>query len=315
MHSYNNGHISGSLGAKYDDENKRIFFALRSRTRREIHRLFMIWTPSCFILFVVQLCANHFRNPDYLTYLSSLIQDPPIWLIVLSSFQCSCTLLLVTANQTGFYTLSTIFAHSIGLCLQTISYDPSSFVFVPGRKLIVKKSSPKIFSSVNSNLYVKPTNVESIDEAVQKYHKLETLTQNYNELFQNLVFFDQLFTSIVLCQTMYVTLNQMEISSTAGWLIFAFTSVYCGTTTGILLSACGSVLELSTKFTHSWLQYFSVLADSVQYDELHRMKLKLKNCLPFGFSSGRYYTIGPGTVLTFFSIMSSYLIILFQLYP
>lgn len=119
----------------------------------------------------------------------------------------------------------------------------------------------------------------------------------------------------------------------------------------VMLVEMGRVHKVSGQFTEEWMRHlvkkinyldFNNCADTkknehdLTYEDLDYVNLEayqnyalgdvrtrrwtgfvlkslLETCKPFGFECGGCYVVTPNTVLTFFSILTSYLIIILQL--
>lgn len=174
---------------------------------------------------------------------------------------------------------------------------------------------------------------ERMKLAVTKFEHLRAGVIQYNGIFSGLLFFCKAMLIMQITLMSYIPLRRSNT------LPFSTTMTLMGLTlhqvirTGILLIEMGKVYRVSGQFTETWMRLLVgriTLHGHVEekHNEVSKprdarvngdkwtgflMKSQLETCKPFGFDSGGCYVVTPNTILTFFSIVTSYLIIMLQL--
>lgn len=188
--------------------------------------------------------------------------------------------------------------------------------------------------------------------AVRKFEHLRVHITEYNGLFSGLLFFVKALLVVQIAIMSYIPLrkdNPLPFSTT---IILVALTLHHVIQVIIVLIEMGKVYKASGQFTDEWMRHLverineyvdycanhveisELDVDSVDYGNLVNKHLRIRHdkrdkeggkwsgfalkslletCKPFGFDCGGCYTVTPNTILTFFSIVTSYLIILLQL--
>lgn len=289
-------------------------------------RPFIITIPLSIIL----MGFNILVSPRYPMYLYSLVPADVeiLWL----KFAC----FIITWMEVYFFALCenqieilyTAFAKSVSSCLK-ILYMPAQIWHPYNPK--TAPSSPCLHHVSKINL--KTTNHQHKDEAkpsvtsvdvlntfedsVEKFERLNSLVILFNKIFAWPMVVFKTFTMVRLCCYVYVILKhpqaqtafpatvatQFQLCVVFPYAVFATCFKF-----GLSLTALGEVYSHSVKFLHCWKKLLMLLNQQPNWRE--RL---LKSCSRFGFHCGNLYTIRPQTILTFYSVTLTYLIILLQL--
>lgn len=156
-----------------------------------------------------------------------------------------------------------------------------------------------------------------LDQALIYYKRLDHLVKESNKLFAwNLAIIMGGY-SLMGCIVAFLPLHYWDSNSPLmlGYIFLFVTMMYifCRTIPGM-----GKVYEVSKSFRVSWLRGVSYSKDSLnlvveQGNYFKLLKLRLQSCIPFGFKCGNFFYIKTSTILTFFSAIATYVIILLQL--
>ena len=153
----------------------------------------------------------------------------------------------------------------------------------------------------------KPLGVHNLEVALGKHEQIKDLIDTFNELFSWFLVLYKALSLIQVCTLIFVALRRITQSPSAS-AVFQTTAVSYVVRICVLLPSMGSVYKESVKFKDSWSKILPEL-DPLNYT----VKRRLKYCYPIGFRAGNFYHVTPTTVLTFFSITTTYLIVLLQL--
>jgi hypothetical protein len=134
--------------------------------------------------------------------------------------------------------------------------------------------------------------------------------EQYNEIFGWQLFYQlggSMFTS---CFLAYTPLRHWKTTSLLDLGFYTTTFVSTMGLFSVLYPALGSVWDASIKFKQSWVKGMS---DAYTYQNCNSYNfIGLKSCYPFGIMCGCFFVIRCHTLLTFFSAISTYLIIMLQ---
>lgn len=160
-----------------------------------------------------------------------------------------------------------------------------------------------------------------IQSKVRKYEHLRSLMTEYNEIFSGLLLICKFGITAQLVIMSYLILARMNMIPKTSLLICATIVIYYSVLITILLTEMGSVLTGSKEFKNN-MERSLVKGDlkpgqmGMSSEDLRKAYLTsrlLSGCGSFGFRCGSCYVIGRGTILTFFPIVTSYLIIMMQM--
>lgn len=164
--------------------------------------------------------------------------------------------------------------------------------------------------------------IKELTICLQFYDKFHSLVQKFNELFADLLFVVKAMFMILLCILVYIPLRISHLLTVpmVAYSIFAFISYVLIRRISLILTSMGKVYEGSKAFKTTWSSGFP----RPDPNEKHRISPALarqndrnKERLIFlsriRFRCGDFYHIQPRTILTFFSITTTYIIVLLQL--
>jgi hypothetical protein len=154
---------------------------------------------------------------------------------------------------------------------------------------------------------------ESFELHFNQFNKLEGLVNEFNELFATLTFTFKAFAMFNLYLFTFGILNVTHDSriydTTDGLLgigLLSMVATFIVFRILYMLRSVGSVYGESQVFKDSWSKALGYLTD------LQRHQLTMIR--PFGIKSGKLYSIKPCTVLTFFSVLTTHIIVILQVY-
>ena len=198
-----------------------------------------------------------------------------------------------------FEIFSVLFAQNVKHSLRILSFcsDFESDYFISDEELFFVKGH-------NNNLKQNSIPTASLFENNLKlFEDLTNLVIKYNDMFRYAILIFQCFTLSTVYTFVYSALNLNDFSG--GTLYF---SVALSQTIRLLivLLSFSLVYYESGAFKESWIRALDSLNQS--------QREKLNFVRPIGFVVGRLYVAIPSTVLTFFSVMTSHVIVLLQVY-
>ena len=229
------------------------------------------------------------------------------------------------------------FSHSVSKCLEILSYHPHShFPVNPTSQSdpVTAKLAKQKIKTITKYPTSHDITSNQLTFCLEMYDKLSLLVRSYNSLFAYLLFYLKAMILVMLCALIYVPLRfkikQNTSISTLALLIFFGLAYSLTRRLVLLLNSMGNVYQKSLSFKASWVNHvfpFPRLAFPVaetdyavfesaasilkRQNQLHKDLLQL--CPPIRFKCAAFYDISPNTLLTFFSIMTTYLIVLLQI--
>lgn len=159
--------------------------------------------------------------------------------------------------------------------------------------------------------------LQRMDDALNYYKLLIRLMEEANSIFSTTIAFQFGGYFALGCITAFLPLRYWGVASPLSLLSYVFIFftliyIFCRVFPGM-----GSVFDKSKGFRGSWKRGVAYSRDSLKlvvesetYFKL--LRLRLKSCTPLGFKCGNFFYIRNGTMLTFFSAISTYLIIMLQ---
>jgi len=139
--------------------------------------------------------------------------------------------------------------------------------------------------------------------AMRMYAEVENLVEEFNSIFSEVLFWMKVVAVCALCGSCYACLKpdyDFNIYSVAMYLLYAAASLGRQIR---MLGAMGKVYHQSAKLKRAWLDKAS---NPVQIFRLQHLPL-------MQFQIGGYYGVTPNTILTLFSVTTTYVIVLLQL--
>lgn len=308
---------------KGDPEGQQFYIRFHHRRAKVVH----IYLPTVIIISLVLITLNHLHHPQFPGHITSLFLRPgdgffSNWrngLITLFSFGVQNFLILyfyLALYQFLFFT--TITAVSFQLCLNA---------------LIGKSSPEKLLALLKDGDCGSERLLSFVESTVDKYEHIRSLMTEYNgTLSKMLLFFKGMFL-VHMTLMSYFPLQKEKLLPRGSTTILVVVVIHYVVKVTELLSRMGAVYKTSKQFREVWMTNlrkvnFGEFRDTGRNQgqiengkgsqrrgivNIVKMKLILDTCTPFGFDVGGCYVVKPGTILTFFSIITSYLIIMLQL--
>jgi hypothetical protein len=191
-----------------------------------------------------------------------------------------------------FDIVTAAFAEGIKHSLRTLSFQDDGV------------ESDEIIPRYLKSAFVNENKVSDMfEENVNSYEELNAIVLEYGNLFCYALLIFKCFTLIEIYIVVYSVLALQELSSAALYSVISLTQAIRLVNVLIALSF---VQFESKKFKESWVRELEFLTKP--------QKDKLRFIRPIGFVIGRLYVIIPSTILTFFSIMTTHVIVLLQVY-
>jgi hypothetical protein len=246
---------------------------------------------------------TQWTTPEFPAFLSYYINNPLDeaqfwWLFPVGFAFQQFNLIVILLAFSHFHVLFIQLADSIVMGLKLITCNEGS---ITGIHFIEKD---KVFSaSIRTTIL----------DYTGQFCILDRFIKMANRLLGWPLFFYKTTVSVNFAILMFVPLRFINESNFLSLVIFFWSGLFFAMHMWILLTTLGNVLEESKKFRESWMKALPdlyVLNRSQDSGETYNF---LRRCVPFGFRCGSFYLVQPGTILTWFSVTLSYLIILFQL--
>jgi hypothetical protein len=310
--------------------SKKQFEAIRRierkmrKARRKSSIIISLWTASSMIL----IGFNHANNLGFPAYMTSYLGNPLdpeafYWLIYVSFTIQIYGMSISILTFTHFHFICLGFSNSIGSALEYISFEAGSRsrpTAADNIFLVASKSTSEIEwnSKENnwiSNLGVGPDPID-IKTACAKFQMLKELVGSFNSIYRWMFIFYKTSILIQYCILFYVPMRYLSEVPFSSILIFIVSGLFFSIQLSSLLPAMAKVFSLSKAFKGTWLQSFPNLTYVENSDQFYTLNMQMQilgKCTEFGFEAGRFYIVKSGTILTFFSIATSYLIVLLQL--
>ena len=187
------------------------------------------------------------------------------------------------------------------LCVDLLSVKPDDECFKNSERTHVEYDDDS-----NANI---PPAVEAFERNVAEYHQLRRTVDHFNEIHGWPLFF---YKGIILVLSTILLYYPSIIKNTEDGRITSMLSYSC--VIGILgrifllLYSMGQFYSATQRFTQRWRRYLAW--NGLLYE---RNVAILHSCEPFGFESGDFYAIKPSTILTFLSVLLSYVIFAYQI--
>jgi hypothetical protein len=158
---------------------------------------------------------------------------------------------------------------------------------------------------------VSPAEVlEAIQDSIYRYERLSLLMKKFNRTFSWTVFIYKAFTLSRTCCYVYVLLKLRDKTDSTSLLAIPYGVLALSARIILNLTSFGRVQILSERFKTAWTK---VVLGMDPYSVVRICERKLQGCTNFGVFCGNFYMIYPRTILTFYSVTMTYLIIFLQL--
>lgn len=151
--------------------------------------------------------------------------------------------------------------------------------------------------------------LEIFHDSVERFEQLRTGIEEFNAVFSWVLFVRQALTMVKICCFCYLLLKGPSDTGFPGAVIFVYAVVAIYVKFGSILNGMGATMFETKEFATQWRKVLMVIAPLGRTEE----EKKLNRCSPFGFRMGVFYTVKPHTLLTFSSVVLTYLILLLQL--
>lgn len=162
-----------------------------------------------------------------------------------------------------------------------------------------------------------------VESILDRFEVVKDAMMKYNKIFGGLHLFCKGMLLFQITALAYFPLQRMNAVPFPSLSIFVTMLIHDVIQVVVLLFEMGSVFKVSNKFKETWIWNLQKLSrctrDTTDGEEdrngLELLKLKgmLESCTPVGFEFGGCYIVTSNTILTVFSIVSTYLIIMMQL--
>jgi len=133
--------------------------------------------------------------------------------------------------------------------------------------------------------------------------ELNYLIEEFNNNFGFLILLTKTFS---LLNIYFFVWSYLSYPNTAGVALYFIVAAVHVVRCSIIIPVLGAVYDEHLRFQKSWRECLSSLT--------HIEKRQLDFLVPCGFKPAQLYTIRPQTILTFFSVMTSHVIIILQIY-
>jgi hypothetical protein len=206
---------------------------------------------------------------------------------------------------TFFEFLTILMAQSVSQCLQLLNYQTINVYELHSKSVEVAEAG-KHFNAKLMNALIN-TNTE-FERCLMNYNQLKDTVAQYSSLSAWILFAYKGFSLALTCLSVY---SAVYFSGTNHYLkrsalIFIFLSCIQLIRLSAITILMGKVYAKSELFKESWTLAIHELAP------LNQRKLSLLS--PFGFRCGIFYELQPSTVLTYFSILTTYVIVMLQIF-
>ena len=286
------------------------FTKAQLRIYRRTYRLFFVTISTSIVLVTI----NHVISPKGLTSIYSLLlplgDNLPLQIF---SLLLRLFFLGVIWLGTSLYELITFgFAESMTQCLKIISFQSPVQIKEPTDLFwIFSKEFEHKFQTHQKSNFMYETTIR-YDSCIENYRRVQLLVQQFNALFSNVLFILKAMNLINLCVLLYIPLQEGSHKSAATNVMLFVGSVSIIHKLYLVLNGMTSVYKESIEFRQSWVKALPYLSQAPStMSLLNRDKLKFLS--PIKFQSGIFYDILPNTLLSFFSITTTYIIVLQQI--
>jgi len=251
---------------------------------------------SCLIFFVgwtgLTTTFHAITFPRHLAYLYSRT-DPSadvFWFQLISACEVNLFNLLLWAEFSQLDLMGVIFPSWVQQSLHSLSPQSNGD----------GQYEPNIFSLCPQSSF-------------RYYSKLNDLVSGFNSIFGNLLVGIKLVALIAICLLLYVPIRHPSGTPIA---IAHFTSLLVVVIkVGSSLMPMGAVQKESNSFKDSWI--YSLGNNLIMNSDWNQNSWKIAPFFhfvsPISFRGGSFYDIQPSTILTFFSVATTYIIVVLQI--
>ena len=303
---------------EYDSFRRGLFcyYAQQKTFRKLLYMYIFISLTTAGVVAVHNMLTPKF--PAYFTWLLNE-QDPMFPIYVYISCAYEFYMVALTIFHIGsFEILMMACVRSVRHCIESLSNLNSVSM---ERRALCGRKKPK-----NDTLDVATIaeNIEKrdatqygsqqemqVEEATDNYRRVEFVVENINDCFSGTFLAHQTMYLSMMCILIFVFLRSSDTNTLITTIFFSTLSIFFTLRICCLLPFLGRMGEDSEIFIYSWLEEIpKLLRGGKPYETA---EVKLHACRVLGINCGDYYDIQGSTVLTFFSIVTTYLIILLQL--
>jgi len=238
-------------------------------------------------------------------YLYSLIpSDKSVcWFHGVSSIVGLVTVGIFILSEGQVEILFPAFARSVNHCLEILMDHQAEH----------RRSADKVMNQHNRPISIISQSIkDNLGKVLEEYEQLEKLVQDFNAIFAWPIVTYKAVIMLRMCGYSYILLKHPSTSGYLGYLIFPYALIILVSKVGIFLSAAGYVIHNTSMFLRVWKKRVMTL-NSNEDLEILMLERRLKGLSPFGIACGNFYFIQRHTLLTFYSITLTYLIIMLQL--
>jgi hypothetical protein len=302
-------------GMEYDSFRRGLFcYWAQMKTFRKLIKMYIVIS---LVTAAVVSCHN-IAVPQFPAYITSLYEKCPQPIMFASAAFQFYMVALCIIHVGSFEILMMATVRSVRHMIESLSNLNSVSM---ERRAICGRQKPK-----NDTLDVATIaeNIEKrdatqfgsqqemqVEDATDNYRRVEFVVENLNNCFSGNFLAHQTLYLAMMCILIFVFLRSSDSNSIFTSLLFTTYSVFFTLRICCVLPFMGKLGEDSEIFIYSWLEEIpKLLRGGKPYETA---EVKLHACRVLGINCGDYYDIQGSTILTFFSIVTTYLIILLQL--
>lgn len=254
------------------------------------------------VIGLVVMAMKHIGEPGFPAFLYNILpstQADRMYFIVLSFLAQAIFHIYAWALGVHLIVGSLNFCRSVGGCLDIISFQSNKFDKT-------QLSSTEFLSG--------------LDKSLKYFKKLGELTDQENAIFAWTVFSQFGGYLGISCIMAFMPLQYWSVVPKLSLLMYIFIFATLMVILCLVFPVMGSVYDESILYVKSWTKGLAYSKEDLFLSELSRedkkyfklLKFRLRACDPFGVKCGDFFIIRKSTMLTFFSVISTYLIIMLQ---
>ena len=261
--------------------------------QRNVSRIMLGTYALLNTLTMIMLVLSSLKEPGTLEPYVSLINQNPleapkgikILTLVLFGFSTSMIGQTVSIFEMMLFSFSYFLKHGLRVLSNNTRYKE----FVTGMKL------------ADSEVGVVEVR-KLLKFNIKQYQDLELLMHEFNQTFSFLVIVLKAFALLNIYIFAYTAVTFEDRSRI---VVYAIVSAIHIIRTSIMILVTGEVFQESLNFKNSWKSSLEIMSEP-EIQELGFVE-------PFGFKA-YFYTIKPQTILTFFSVLTSHVIVVLQVF-
>jgi len=249
----------------------------------------------------ITLCGvplNASQVPRHICYLYSVL-DPSVeilWFKIISVMECAVFILYIWFSYVAFDIISYGIPSSVNNLIAILSRTTT-------REGVSLKDRPVRISG------------NRFRNVLESYEQIRDFVNNFNRTFALLLFFVKFMFVVLMCVMVYVPLSRKGIlrPRAMGTFIGGFAVLFIRVS--LFVTCMGRTFDGSLEFKESWMKAFRQLYlkgyNSVRGPPT---ELSILSHYPLiQFKCGNFYGFTSTTFLTFFSVTTTYIIVVFQL--